>query len=80
MSVSSLQHVTQHTSGFSYRDLTNVSRLLTMKVFSLTVTREGRICSHQQTLHEEDIQSILNSFTPSALIGFDVRSRVLIWL
>ena len=75
MNAVSLQHVTQHSSGFSYRDLTNMSRLLTMKALSLTVSREGIVSSHKHTLQDETVQQILNSFTPSSLVGFDVRSK-----
>ena len=70
----SLHRIVHHSSGYSYRDIHNLARLVTIRSLSLQTSREGVVNQDKHRLDEEEVQELLNSFTPSALLGLDVRS------
>ena len=74
MSSVAFDHVANHTSGFSYRDLQNVARLIAMKASSVSIADDGSFCSCERVLDDGSVSHLLASFTPSALLGLDVRS------
>ena len=53
---------------------------MAVRALDLTTTREGQVERRSHQLTEEEVQVILNSFTPSALLGLDVRSKSMIVL
>ena len=72
----SLQHIIQHSSGYSYRDVHNLARLVTIRSLSLQTSRVGVVDQNRHLLDDGEVQELLNSFTPSALLGLDVRSNL----
>ena len=75
MSSVAFNHVVNHTSGFSYRDLQNLARLIAMKASSVSIA-DGVFHSSEHVLDDGSVSRLLTSFTPSALLGLDVRSAV----
>lgn len=69
-----MTRLVRFSAGFVYRDLFNLSKQLTMKAFRVDMTRCGEVCSSKHVLAAEEIDEVLRGFTPSSLVGFDVRS------
>ena len=76
MSSVAFNHVVNHTSAFSYRDLQNLARLIAMKASSVSIADDGVFHSSEHVLDDGSVSRLLTSFTPSALLGLDVRSAV----
>ena len=74
MSSVAFDNVINHTSGFSYRDLQNMARLIAMKASSVSIADDGSFHSCERVLDDGSVGRLLSSFTPSALLGLDVRS------
>lgn len=58
------EKVVQYTSGYSYHDVHRLTKRFVMEAF------------HHE-MKDDDYIEILRNFTPSSLVGFDVRSRFL---
>lgn len=69
-----MPQLVRFSAGFVYRDLFNLSKQLVMKAFRVGMTRRGEVSSDRHVLAAEEIDEVLRSFTPSSLVGFDVRS------
>lgn len=52
----------------------SLAKQLAMKAFDVSMSRRGDIVSNRHVLTETEVGDVLRAFTPSSLIGLDVRS------
>lgn len=69
-----IQHIAQYTSGYCYKDLNAVAKQMVMNSLHYDMNLDGTVVANPIKLTDNEITAILNDFTPSSLIGFDVRS------
>ena len=74
MEETAIPQLVRFSAGFVYRDLFNLSKQLVMKAFRVGMTRRGEVSSDRHVLAAAEIDEVLRGFTPSSLVGFDVRS------
>lgn len=74
MEETAIPQLVRFSAGFVYRDLLNLSKQLVMKAFRVGMTRRGEVSSDRHVLAAVEIDEVLRGFTPSSLVGFDVRS------
>lgn len=52
----------------------SLAKQLAMKALDVSMSRRGDIVSNRHVLTETEVGDVLRAFTPSSLIGLDVRS------
>ena len=62
------------SAGLVFGEVFRLGMLLAMKAFDVSMSRRGDIVSNRHVLTETEVGDVLRAFTPSSLIGLDVRS------